>query len=67
MDEPADGAGLSRNRPNGSGSPPPTIAREGRDGLQMAPEFMLELARQAARPRQRPGERQSGCTWSRRS
>ena len=48
MDERPGGAGPSRNRPDGSGSPSPAIGREGRDGLQMAPEFMLELARQAA-------------------
>ena len=48
MDERPGGAGPSRNRTSGSGSPSPAIGREGRDGLQMAPEFMLELARQAA-------------------
>ena len=48
MDERPGGAGPFRNRTNGSGPPSPAIGREGRDGLQMAPEFMLELARQAA-------------------
>lgn len=48
MDEQLDGASPPRNRPDGSESPSPAIGREGRDGLQMAPEFMLELARQAA-------------------
>ena len=48
MDEQSGGAGSSRSRTSGPGSPPPAIAREGRDGLQMAPEFMRELAGQAA-------------------
>ena len=48
MDEQSGGAGPSRSRTSGSGSPPSAIAREGRDGLQMAPEFMRELAGQAA-------------------
>ena len=48
MDEQSGGAGSSRSRTNGPDSPPPAIAREGRDGLQMAPEFMRELAGQAA-------------------
>ena len=47
MDEERGGTGRSRG-PNRSGSPPPELAREGREGLQMAPEFMRELARQAA-------------------
>ncbi len=48
MGEESGGAGSSRSRTNGADSPPPAIAREGRDGLQMAPEFMRELAGQAA-------------------
>ena len=48
MDERPGGAGPSRSRTSGSDSPPSAIAREGRDGLQMAPEFMRELAGQAA-------------------
>ena len=48
MDKQADGARSARGRTGGSSAAPPAIAREGRDGLQMAPDFMLELAGQAA-------------------
>ena len=48
MDQQLDGASPSRNRPDASDSPSPAIDREGRDGLQMAPEFMLELAHRAS-------------------
>ena len=48
MSDGAGGSDPSRSRTEGRVSPPSAIGREGRDGLQMAPEFMLELARQAA-------------------
>ncbi|MDE2972163.1 MAG: pyridoxal-dependent decarboxylase, partial [Acidobacteriota bacterium] len=48
MDEHSGNAGRRPGRTERSGSPSPSVAREGRDGLQMAPDFMRELAGQAA-------------------
>jgi len=48
VDEHSGNAGRRPGRTEQSGSPSPSVAREGRDGLQMAPEFMRELAGQAA-------------------
>ena len=48
MDKQPDDPRPSRNRTDEPDASRPALAREGRNGLEMAPEFMLELARRAA-------------------
>lgn len=48
MNEHSGGAGLPPGRTDGRDSPSPPLAQDGRNSLQMAPEVMLDLARQAA-------------------